>query len=139
MPKQNGNMSINEDMAVVDRIFEQTKNNPNYDWNQSSFAGLKNKPFVHISVIKTILGKLALRFAENNSKNPGFSGFSARNVQILVHWINRMLAQENFSDQDEIDLENMEHSLGLLECTGIKNEKVYTCMADICMNLSFLR
>ena len=55
-------MSVIQYMAVVQRLFEQTKNKPDYDWKNSSFAGLKEKPFLDTIVILEIIKKLRNKY-----------------------------------------------------------------------------
>ena len=126
-------MSVIQDIAVVQRLFEQTKNNPNYDWKNSSFAGLKEKPILDTKVILEIIKKLRNKYyAKNGQKSDSLT-------LGLAYWYDRLLAQKKLSIHEESDVKILKESLKFFEQVTLldegKTEKVFGSIADIYMKL----
>ena len=126
-------MSVTQDMAVVQKLFEQTKNKPDYDWKNSSFAGLKEKPFLDTKVILEIIKKLRNKYYAKN-------GLKSDSLTLgIAYWYDRLLAQKNVSIHDESDVKILKESLKFLEQVTLlddgKTGKVFGSIADIYMTL----
>ena len=126
-------MSVIQDTAVVQRFFEQTKNNTNYDWNNSNFAGLKEKPFLDTDVILEIIKKLRNKYYAKN-------GLKSDSLTLgIAYWYDRLLAQKKLSIHEEKDVKILKESLKFFEQVTLldegKTEKVFASIADIYMKL----
>ena len=126
-------MAVAQDIAVVQKLFEQTKNKPNYDWNNSNFAGLKEKPFLDTDVILEIIKKLRNKYYAKN-------GLKSDSLTLgIAYWYDRLLAQKNVSIHDESDVKILKESLKFLEQVTLiddgKTGKVFGSIADIYMTL----
>ena len=126
-------MSVIQDTAVVQRFFEQTKNNTNYDWNNSNFAGLKEKPFLDTDVILEIIKKLRNKYYAKN-------GLKSDSLTLgIAFWYERLLAQKKLSIHEEKDVKILKESLKFFEQVTLldegKTEKVFGSIADIYMKL----
>ena len=126
-------MSVTQDMAVVQKLFEQIKNKPDYDWKNSSFAGLKEKPFLDTKVILEIIKKLRNKYYAKN-------GLKSDSLTLgIAYWYDRLLAQKNVSIHDESDVKILKESLKFLEQVTLiddgKTGKVFGSIADIYMTL----
>ena len=126
-------MSVIQDTAVVQRFFEQTKNNTNYDWNNSNFAGLKEKPFLDTDVILEIIKKLRNKYYAKN-------GLKSDSLTLgIAFWYERLLAQKKLSIHEEKDVKILKESLKFFEQVTLldegKTEKVFASIADIYMKL----
>ena len=126
-------MSVTQDMAVVQKFFEQTKNKPDYNWKNSSFAGLKEKPFLDTIVILEIIKKLRNKYYGKNGLKSDSLTFG------IAYWYDRLLAQKNVSIHDESDVKILKESLKFFEQVTLldegKTEKVFGSIADIYMKL----
>ena len=126
-------MAVAQDIAVVQKLFEQTKNKPNYDWNNSNFAGLKEKPFLDTLVILEIVKRLRNKYYAKNGLKSDSLTFG------IDYWYDRLLAQKNVSIHDESDVKILKESLKFLEQVTLldegKTEKVFASIADIYMKL----
>ena len=102
-------MSVTQDIAVVQKFFEQTKNKPDYDWKNSSFAGLKEKPFLDTNVILEIVKKLRNKYYAKN----GLKSYSL--TFGIAYWYDRLLAQKKLSIHEEKDVKILKESLKFFE------------------------
>ena len=126
-------MAVTQDMAVVQKLFEQIKNKPDYDWKNSSFAGLKEKPFLDTNVILEIVKKLRNKYYAKN-------GLKSDSLTLgIAYWYDRLLAQKKLSIHEESDVKTLKESLKFFEQVTLLDEgktgKVFGSIADIYMKL----
>ena len=126
-------MAVAQDIAVVQKLFEQTKNKPNYDWKNSNFDGLKEKPFLDTDVILEIIKKLRNKYYAKN-------GLKSESLTLgIAYWYDRLLAQKKLSIHEEKDVKILKESLKFFEQVTLldegKTEKVFGSIADIYMKL----
>ena len=126
-------MAVAQDIAVVQKLFVHFLNKPDYDWKNSSFAGLKEKPFLDTDVIFEIIKKLRNKYYVKN----GIKSDSLTHG--IAYWYDRLLAQEKLSIHEEKDVKILKESLKFFEQVTLldegKTEKVFGSIADIYMKL----
>ena len=99
----------------------------------SSFAGLKERPFLDTKVILEIIKKLRNKYYAKN-------GLKSDSLTLgIAYWYDRLLAQKKLSIHEESDVKTLKESLKFFEQVTFLDEgktgKVFSSIADIYMKL----
>ena len=76
--------TIKGDKDMIDKVFKKIKNEPNFDWKNCTFGGLKDQLFVDSRVIMHLLSRI------NEDSCYTFEEMISKRLSV-IYWHNRLV------------------------------------------------